>query len=72
MDRTVLERYLADLALDPRPTHSRSRDISSLNAFFHALRRHGWYQSLPANATYCPDDFPRPETSGCPARWPST
>src|SRR5439155_9855686 len=60
-DRTVLERYLADLALDPRSTHSRSRDIGSLNAFFNAVRRHGWDQSLPANATFYPDDFPRPD-----------
>ncbi|MCX4597550.1 site-specific integrase [Streptomyces sp. NBC_01549] len=61
VDRTVLERYLADLAQDPRSTHSRSRDIGSLNAFFNAVRRHGWDQSLPANATFYPDDFPRPD-----------
>jgi integrase len=60
VDRPVLERYLAHLALDPRSTHSRSRDIGSLNAFFHAVRRHGWDQGLPANATFYPDDFPRP------------
>ncbi|MBO3678729.1 tyrosine-type recombinase/integrase [Streptomyces sp. NEAU-YJ-81] len=61
VDRTVLERYLADLALDPRSTQSRSRDIGSLNAFFNAVRRHGWDPSLPANATFYPDDFPRPD-----------
>ncbi|MFG3383344.1 tyrosine-type recombinase/integrase [Streptomyces sp. NPDC047999] len=61
IDRTTLERYLADLARDPRSTPSRSRDIGSLNAFFHAVRRHGWDPSLPANATFYPDDFPRPD-----------
>jgi integrase len=61
VDRTVLERYLAYLALDPRSTHSRSRDIGSLNAFFHAVRRHGWDETLPATATFYPDDFPRPD-----------
>ncbi|WP_306193052.1 hypothetical protein [Streptomyces sp. MK5] len=61
VDRTVLERYLADLALDSRSTHFRSRDISSLNAFFHAVRRHGRDQSLPSNAIFYPDDFPRPD-----------
>ncbi|MER5219355.1 tyrosine-type recombinase/integrase [Streptomyces flaveus] len=61
VDRTMLERYLADLALDPRSTHSRGRDIGSLNAFFNAVRRHGWDPSLPANATFYPDDFPRPD-----------
>lgn len=61
VDRAVLERYLADLALDPRSAHSRGRDIGSLNAFFHAVRRHNWDQNLPANATFYPDDFPRPD-----------
>ncbi|MGW6603494.1 tyrosine-type recombinase/integrase [Streptomyces sp. NPDC055036] len=61
VDRAILDRYLADLALDPRSPHSRSRDISSLNAFFHALRRHGWDHGLPANATFYPEDFPRPD-----------
>lgn len=56
----VLERYLADLALDRRSTHCRGRDVGSLYAFFHAVRRHGWDPSLPANATFYPDDFPRP------------
>lgn len=61
VDRAVLERYLADLALDTRSVHSRSRDIGSLNAFFHAMRRHGWGPALPANAAFYPDDFPRPD-----------
>ncbi|WP_385618250.1 site-specific integrase [Streptomyces sp. P8-A8] len=61
VDRKVLERYLADLAVDPRSVHSRGRDIGSLNAFFHAMRRHGWDETLPANATFYPDDFPRPD-----------
>lgn len=61
VDRGVLERYRADLALDPRATRTRSRDISSLNAFFQAVRRHGWDTTLPANAGFYPDDFPRPD-----------
>lgn len=60
LDRELLERYLADLAQDPRAVRSRSRDIGSLNAFLHAIRRHGWDASLPANATFYPDDFPQP------------
>jgi len=60
VDRAVLERYLADLAHDPRSTRSRSRDISSLNAFLLAVRRHGWDPSLPAGATFYPEDFPHP------------
>jgi integrase/ferredoxin len=55
-----LERYLGDLALDPRAPRSRSRDISCLHAFFAAVRRHGWDHTLPADAVFYPDDFPRP------------
>ena len=61
VDRAILERYLADLARDPRATHSRSRDIGSLNAFLQAVRRHDWDTSLPANALFYPEDFPRPD-----------
>jgi len=59
--RSTLERYLADLATDPRALQSRSRDISSLGAFLDAIRRHEWDTSLPANATFYPDDFPKPQ-----------
>lgn len=60
LDRVMLERYLADLALDPREIRSRSRDISSLNAFFLTVRRNGWDLTLPVTATFYPDDFPKP------------
>jgi integrase len=60
LGRPLLERYLADLALDPRAVRSRNRDIASLNAFFYAVRRHEWDQTLPVNATFYPDDLPRP------------
>jgi integrase len=61
LDRPTLERYLADLATDPRALRSRSRDISSLGAFLDAIRRHEWDHSLPTNAAFYPDDFPKPE-----------
>lgn len=61
LDRAVLERYLAHLALDPRALRSRSRDISSLGAFLDAIRRHEWDHSLPVSAAFYPDDFPKPE-----------
>lgn len=60
VDRAMLERYLGDLAVDPRAPRSRSRDISCLHAFFAAVRRHGWDHTLPADAVFYPDDFPRP------------
>jgi integrase len=61
VDRAVLERYLADLATDPRAPRSRSRDISSLSTFLDAIRRHQWDPSLPASAAFYLDDFPKPE-----------
>ncbi len=61
VDRVTLERYLADLATDPRAPRSRSRDISSLGAFLDAIRRHEWDHNLPASAAFYPDDFPKPE-----------
>jgi integrase len=61
IDRAILERYLADLATDPRAVRSRSRDISSLSAFLDAIRRHQWDPGLPASAAFYPDDFPKPE-----------
>jgi integrase len=61
LDRAILERYLADLATDPRAPRSRSRDISSLSAFLDAVRRHQWDSMLPASAAFYPDDFPKPE-----------
>ena len=60
LGRPLLERYLADLALDPRAVRSRNRDIASLNAFFYAVRRHEWDPTLPVNAAFYPDDLPRP------------
>jgi integrase len=61
LGRPLLERYLADLALDPRAVRSRNRDIASLNGFFYAIRRHEWDQTLPVNAAFYPDDLPTPE-----------
>lgn len=61
IDRSVLERYLADLATnDTRTPRSRGRDISCLSAFFDAVRRHQWDTDLPTTAVFYPDDFPKP------------
>jgi integrase len=39
---------------------SHGRHIGQLNAFFDAIRRHGWDDTLPANAAFHSEDFPRP------------
>jgi integrase len=61
LDRAMLERYLADLATDPRSLRTRSRDISSLGVFLDAIRRHDWDHTLPGSAAFYPDDFPKPD-----------
>ena len=70
LDRQLLERYLADLATDPRAPHSRSRDISSLNAFLDAIRRHHWDHTSPPAPRSTPTTSPN-RTSGCRALWPN-
>ena len=71
IDRTVLERYLADL-----PPKLAGADAAAahrpLNAFFQAIRQHGWDDELPANATFYTERLSPAAPSGCPARWPST
>lgn len=59
VDRSVLERYLADLAaeLGGRPAH-RSH-IGLLSQFLQAVRHHGWDLSLPGTATFYPEDYPK-------------
>ena len=59
LDRGVLERYLADLhsELAGRPTHRAH--VGLLNAFFQAIRQHGWDPTLPTNALFHPEDYPK-------------
>lgn len=33
--------------------------IGLLNQFFQAIRQHGWDASLPATATFFPEDYPK-------------
>ena len=59
MDRPVLERYLADLHAEfaGRPVHRTH--VGLLNQFFAAIRQHGWDPTLPATATFYPEDYPK-------------
>ena len=59
VDRAVLERYLADLHHEWAGRVSHLRHIGQLNAFFDAIRRHGWYDTLPATATFHAEDYPK-------------
>ena len=33
--------------------------IGQLNLFFTAIRQHGWDSTLPTNAMFFPEDFPK-------------
>jgi integrase len=59
VDRPVLERYLADLHAEfaGRPVHRTH--VGLLNQFFAAIRQHGWDPTLPATATFYPEDYPK-------------
>jgi integrase len=65
VNRAVLEHYLADLSAELAGKKVMGEHIGQLNSFFTAIRRLGWDTSLPANALFLPEDYPKP-----PARLP--
>jgi integrase len=60
IDRELLERYLAVLQHELAGSADHAKYIGSLNAFFGAVRRHGWDEALPATAAFYPEDYPGP------------
>jgi site-specific recombinase XerD len=59
VDRKVLESYLAQLHAQMGATEHHKRLISLLSTFFTDIRRHRWDLSLPADAVFFPEDFPK-------------
>jgi len=59
IDRAVLERYLADLHTEWAGRQRHGDHIGQLNTFLHAIRQHGWDDTLSATALLFSDDFPR-------------
>ena len=60
IDRSVLERYLADLRGDPAfTTQRRGAHIGLLNRFFATIRQHRWDAALPADALFFTEDYPK-------------
>jgi integrase len=59
VDRAVLERYLADLHGELAGTKIHREHIGQLNAFFQAIRQHGWAERLPATAMFFSEDYPK-------------
>ena len=59
IDRTLLERYLADLSASLSPSSCQGH-VSALSGFLRDTRRHGWDDgSLPATAVFYPEDYPK-------------
>jgi integrase len=59
IDRSVLERYLADLRGERICLQRRASHIGVLNQFFTAVRQHRWDAALPADAMFYPEDYPK-------------
>ena len=59
IDRDLPERYLAVLQHEMTGKADHAKYIGSLNAFFAAIRRHGWDDTLPATAAFYPEDYPK-------------
>ena len=63
VDRPLLERYLAYLHAELAGRTAHRHMIGQLNLFFTAIRQHGWDSTLPTNAMFFPEDFPRKGSS---------
>jgi integrase len=61
VDRPLLERYLADLHAELGGYGSQIRHLSALNVFFRAIRQHHWDDTLPGDAFFFPQDYPKPD-----------
>jgi integrase len=59
VDRAVLEGYLARLHAELAGRVVHRSMIGQLNLFFTAIRQPGWDSTLPTNAMFFPEDFPK-------------
>jgi len=59
IDRVLLERYLADLNTELAGKKAMRDHLGLLNGLFTTIRRLGWDTSLPANAMFFAEDYPK-------------
>ncbi len=75
VDRALLERFLADLHTELAGRKVHADRVSQLHLFLQTIRRHGWDDSLPANATghanpsVAGSSPARPTTKTCQSRF---
>ena len=67
LDRAVLERYLAWLAIERPAPKGRATELGAIGGFLRGVHQHGWAPELPATAAIYPEDRP-----GRPADAPRT
>jgi integrase len=60
LTREVLERYAAEATYQLDSVRSRRLALGSVNRFLQAIRQHRWDASLPGEAVYYREDFPKP------------
>jgi integrase len=59
LSRPVLERYAAQAASSPCADRTRAGYVGTVQAFLLAIRQHRWDQTLPAEASFYPEDDPK-------------
>jgi integrase len=59
IDRSVLERYLADLHIEMAGSQRHGDHIGLLGGFLTGIRQHHWDDALPATATFFAEDYPK-------------
>jgi site-specific recombinase XerD len=69
LERTGLEAYLAQLAVEIPHPKTRSAEIGCVTGFLHAVRQHRW-ASLSAEAQLYPSDQPRRDDTPAPRAIP--
>ncbi len=60
IDRPLLECYLADLHAEFGGQGSQTRLLTALNGFLRGIRQHRWDDTLPGDAFFFPQDYPKP------------
>lgn len=58
LNRSVLERHLAWLSTSGAGPGAKTDAVTSVGAFFQAIRQHDWEPSLPTTAVFFPGDLP--------------
>src|SRR6266704_1554581 len=64
VDRTLLERYLADLHRELAGRDIQGKQTGQLAAFLADTRRLGWDAALPPDAVLYPEDYPAAPQAG--------